>query len=371
MIIMRGLFERFGGWVKAHRFLLVVVFCCVVIVAAGVVSTLVLVGAANRTVGEGPEVDPAPEIEPEVRYFSRLTGFLAADKAALSSAATCVMIENSPAARPQSGLRNAGVVYEATAEGGITRFMAVFQAQDLPALIGPVRSVRLHYAEWAKKYQCAIAHWGGADDALSLIRNGANGFRDADQFFNPSAYWRLAGRAAPHNGYTSAERQAALNVSRGFTVSEFVGFPRAVGGVLPMRSAVVANAVHITISSALYNVNYAYDVASNSYLRSHVSGGAHMDKDADGATVQNAPKVVVALMSREVGRAGGYYTNVETVGTGKAHIFQNGEYIEGSWTKSSVDSELEFYDAAGNPVVFVPGQVWISAVAGNKPVTWE
>ena len=82
-------------------------------------------------------------------YYSRLTGKEVANKDIPTQATTCIMIENSPAARPQSGLNEAGVIYEAIAEGGITRFMAIFQ-EAKPNYIGPVRSVRLTFAEMAK-----------------------------------------------------------------------------------------------------------------------------------------------------------------------------------------------------------------------------
>lgn len=355
-------------WVRAHVFLLIVIPCSVLIVASGVVSALVLVAAKGETT-DGAEVPPAPDPEPMVKYFSRLTGLPVVGREALNSPATCMMIENSPQARPQSGLHNAGVVYEAVAEGGITRFMAVFQEGELAELMGPVRSVRLYYAEWAKPYNCAIAHVGGADDALSLV-HGA-GWRDADQFFNSGAYWRASSAQAPHNVYTNAERMKALNASKGWTNSEFAGLPRAVGGVLPTRSEAPATAINIRISSALYNANYIYDAASNSYLRSHESGGAHMDRDVNGGLTQNAPKVVVAIMVEETRRPYSPYMNTVTTGTGVAHIFQNGEYIAASWTKAAVDSKLELTDSAGMPVVLVPGQVWISAVQNSKPVTWQ
>ena len=361
-----------GSWLAAHKFLLIIIPCSMIIIAAGVVSTLILIDAANSVAVEEPEPEPDPDPVPIVKYFSRLTGFPIAGQEQLNAPATCVMIENSPDARPQSGLTAAGVVYEAEAEGGITRFMAVYQQHDLPMLLGPVRSLRLYYAHWARPYNCAIAHWGGADDALWLVRN-TPGFRDADQSFNPSAYWRIKnwGRYAPHDGYTNAERQIALNAARGFGPSEFVGFPRAVGGVLPTRSEVPATAINIKMVGAYYSVRYAYDAASNSYLRSHESGGAHMDKDVNAVVTQNAPKVVIAIRTAEEGRAGGYYMNTVAVGTGAAYIFQNGEYIEGTWTKSSILAELEFHDAAGKPIVFVPGQVWITAVVKNRPITWQ
>ena len=106
------------------------------------------------------------------------------------------MIENSPDARPQSGLKAAGVVYEAIAEGGITRFMALYQTSK-PELIGPVRSLRMYYLDWFAPYSASIAHVGGSLNALTEARSGK--YRDLDQFFNSQTYWRASDRYAPHN----------------------------------------------------------------------------------------------------------------------------------------------------------------------------
>jgi hypothetical protein len=111
---------------------------------------------------------------------------------------TGIMIENSPDARPQSGLQDAGVVYEAIAEGGITRFLALFQ-DSRPQYIGPVRSLRPYYIDFGWPYQAAIAHVGGSPDALTQIRSGS--YRDLDQFFNSGTYSRINSRVAPHNVY--------------------------------------------------------------------------------------------------------------------------------------------------------------------------
>ena len=103
----------------------------------------------------------------------------------LSKPVTAIMIENSPDARPHSGLKQAEVVYEAIAEGGITRFLTLFQ-QHKPQLIGPVRSLRMYYVDWLAPYQASVAHVGGSHASLQEIRNGK--YRDIDQFFNGSSY---------------------------------------------------------------------------------------------------------------------------------------------------------------------------------------
>lgn len=135
---------------------------------------------------------------------------------------TDVMIENSIDARPQSGLESAGVVFEAVAEGGITRFSALFQEAE-PQLIGPVRSVRPYYMDWVAPFQASVAHVGGSPDGLKKVRGG---MRDLDEFFNPGSYWRSTSRAAPHNVYTSFAKLDALNKSKGYKTSTFTSWPR-------------------------------------------------------------------------------------------------------------------------------------------------
>ena len=115
------------------------------------------------------------------KYYSPLTGVALAEEVLTKRHVTAVMIENSPDARPQSGLKDAGIVYEAIAEGGITRFLALYQ-ESRPGLVGPVRSVRPYYVEWGAAYDAAVAHIGGSARALQMIRSGNYGL-DIDQFF--------------------------------------------------------------------------------------------------------------------------------------------------------------------------------------------
>ncbi|MGH7233990.1 MAG: DUF3048 domain-containing protein, partial [Candidatus Saccharimonadales bacterium] len=100
---------------------------------------------------------------------------------------TAVMVENTPDARPQSGLSQAGVVFEALAEGGVTRFMALFQDQ-LPTYVGPVRSARPYFIDWALGFDAPYAHVGGSPDALSEIKSFS--VKDMDYMTYPSYYTR-------------------------------------------------------------------------------------------------------------------------------------------------------------------------------------
>ena len=114
-----------------------------------------------------------------------------------------VMVENHPDSRPQSGLSDASLVYEAITEGGITRFMAVY-GPNVPKKVGPVRSARTYYIDWLQEYSALYAHVGGNLDALKKIKS--LNIYDLDQFgIGDKAYWRLpqAGKAIEQTMYTS------------------------------------------------------------------------------------------------------------------------------------------------------------------------
>lgn len=296
------------------------------------------------------------------KIYSPLTGKLVDNEAATKQTVTGVMIENSPEARPQSGIKNSGVVFEAIAEGGITRFLVLYQ-QEKPQMIGPVRSVRMYYIDWAAAFNPGIAHVGGNMDALEEIRNG--NYRDLDEFFNAGAYWRSDDRFAPHNMYTSFEKLDALNADKGYTSSTFTGFSRTDGK--PSTTPTASN-INVTISSPLFNSSYAYDALTNTYARSQ-AGEAHLDRE-DG---QIAPSVVVAMFVDEQSMSEPEtHEQITTIGTGRAVIFQNGTATEATWTKTSKTSQITFTDTSGTDVPLIRGQTWLVALPnGYGDVTWN
>ena len=304
-------------------------------------------------------VKKAPE---EPKFYSPLTGVQVTDEATTKRHVTAIMIENSPDARPQSGLKDAGVIYEAIAEGGITRFLALYQ-EGRPGLIGPVRSVRPYYVEWGAAYDAAVAHIGGSARALQMIRSGSYGL-DIDQFFNAGAYWRASDRRAPHNVYTNSDRLDQLVAAKGKTTSTFTPIERK-----DDTKSKTPNATHINlpISSAWYAVDYDYDSASNSYVRK-VGGEAHHDRE--GGQLQ--PKVVVAVqvsMTREM--EDGYREQIVTTGSGKAYIFQDGTVTEAVWQRPDVKNQITFVDTAGKPLKLNRGQTWITALPSPKVPSWQ
>jgi hypothetical protein len=331
----------------------------VVALATGAVLYLL---AQNRGAGEFGTISKKSNNAKPV-YYAALTGKKVGSEAEQNQAVTAIMIENSPDARPQSGLKDSGVVFEAIAEGGITRFLVLYQTEK-PQLIGPVRSVRLYYVDWLTPYQASVAHIGGSAAALSLVRNGS--YRDIDQFFNADYYWRATDRYAPHNVYTKFELLDELNRSRGYTKSEFSAWPRENGKAAKEPTA---TSIHVTISSALYNSLYTYDAASNKYLRSHEYGGAHMDREQGQITPDT---VIVIKVDQSKTFEDGYRESIATTGSGTAYVFQNGTVTEGTWSKTSREAMIEFKDSTGAPIKLNRGQTWITAVpVSGGGVTWQ
>lgn len=353
------LWTRLHQWIHDHRIASLIIAGTGLILGAGL-TTLALLYQKPIAITPAPIAKQQPKPEPP-KYYSPLTGLLVNDEAATKQAVTAIMIENSPDARPQSGLKQSGVVYEAVAEGGITRFLTLHQ-QDKPQIIGPVRSIRPYYVDWLAAYNASVAHVGGSPAALDEVRNG--NYRDIDQFFNAGSYWRSTDRYAPHNVYTSFAKLDALNAQKGFTESHFTGFTRVDGKPSETPDA---TSVTINISSALYNTTYAYDKASNTYLRSQ-AGAPHLDRE-DG---QIAPNVVVAMkVARNPAMEDGHHETITTIGSGEAIIFQNGIAQTVTWTKKDKTSQITFADATGKDVPLVRGQTWIVAVPTTGGVSWK
>lgn len=353
--------KRFTTWVATRpKWALILGGLLLVSGAAG--ATILVLNSHKKETPQVSVTKPAPKPKPAPVFYSPLTGDKVADEAATKQAITAIMIENSPDARPQSGLKQSGVVYEAIAEGGITRFLTLHQ-QDKPQLIGPVRSLRMYYVDWLAAYDASVAHVGGSAAALTEVRSG--GYRDIDQFFNSASYWRAADRYAPHNVYTSFERLDALNQAKGYTSSSFTGFSRTDG---KPADTPTATQITINISGPTYNTSYTYDKTTNTYQR-FLAGAPHLDRE-DG---QITPSVVIAMkvnMTRVM--EDGYRESIETIGSGSAVIFQNGTATEATWHKPDRKTGITFTDASGKDIPLVRGQTWISAVPNSTGgVSWQ
>ena len=297
--------------------------------------------------------------EPTQKVYSPLTGAEVTEEQA-SRPLTALMIENSVDARPQSGLNQAGIVFEAIAEGGITRFATIYQ-ENTPDEIGPVRSLRPYYLDWLRPYNPTVAHVGGSKRALSIVRDGT--WRDMDQFANGKSFWRSTERKAPHNVYTKFENIDKFNDSKSYKLEQFPGFTRKHD---QKATTPTAPEVKLNISSKLYNSIFTYNPTNNSYLRSQ-GGAPHLDKSG----TQLEPKVVVAMIipSKIVQEDGSRYS-YDTIGSGEAVVFQDGIAIPGTWTKADQESQITLKDAGGQEIKLNRGQTWFTILSSRDKLIY-
>jgi hypothetical protein len=306
---------------------------------------------------------PIPKLTGQKTVPSTLTG-LPVDPSVNKRTVTGVMIENSVFARPQSGLGQAGVVFEAIAEAGITRFLALYQ-DTAPANVGPIRSARPYYIRWNLAFNAGYAHVGGSPEALADINRWH--VRDLNQFYNGDSYHRIASRAAPHNVYTSIAILNKLEVQKGYKTSHFTGFARNKKAFRPKNQPITARSINFAISSADYHVHYDFDAKTDSYLRSE-GGAPHIDANNNKRI---RPVVVIAMVMHYNLERDGYHSNYGAIGSGRAFIFQNGQVMKAIWVKKDNTSQLTFKDSKGKTIRLNPGQTWLSAVSGENQVTYS
>jgi hypothetical protein len=319
------------------------------------------------------------------------------------------IIENHQDARPQSGLSKGDVVYEAVAEGGITRFLSVFycgvSAKEIK--IAPIRSARVYYVNWAAEYgeSPLFVHIGGANNICNNcpggVKTGGTVAREVDAF---TALEKLGWRYSYGNdfdggtnigypviirdqyrlGEKSAWEHSVVGFSdkifeegdsRGFAFEDSEGKAWDEDYVKWLfkddNPSDNPNAKEISFefwsNKPEYNVFWKYDDSSNKYLREN-GGEVHVDLETDEQIY--AKNVVIMMVSERgpVDKEGHmFYT---TIDEGTALIFQNGGVIDGTWEKASQTGRTKFYGGDGKEVTFVRGPIWIEAVPDGNEIKY-
>lgn len=338
------------------------------VILATIVTLLIIGGSlaayAMQPRGQsGSYASKKPSYTPKITTVASTLSGLQVDQSVNLRPVTGIMIENSEDARPQSGLNQASIVFEAIAEGGITRFLALFQ-DTAPDYIGPIRSARPYYVQWCMSFDCALAHAGGSPEALSNIKSWKT--KDLDQFANGGSYQRVTNRYAPHNLYTSMDSLNQLEASKGFTTPSFTPLVRK--KATPSKTP-DATSIDVNISSTTFNSHYDYDANANAYKRSQ-AGAAHITIDKTGAETQIIPKVVVVLIT-SYGIASDKHSSYGVTGSGEALVFQDGTVTHGSWQKDDYKSALSLKGDAGETLPLNPGQTWFVALPSTSKVSYH
>lgn len=334
--------------------------------------------------------------------YSPLTGEPLTDANLATAPTFCIQTPNgTDGARPQSGLNEAGVVFEAIAEAGITRFAAIYQNPSA-AVIGPIRSLRIYYLEWDVPFNCTVVHAGGADDAIAALRSG--GYRELDESYS-YMYRGTYGVRRWNNLFTTSNYLKKYNADKGWDSSDVKGFARMTpkeseesralalaGEKLNITAPAEGNTSDTTVpvpevtmrfgGIPTYNSHYTYDAETNTYLRSYENGVSHdvyhcsaedlgeRNPEDVCELAQLAPSVVVAIKVAERKAADNYHESIDAIGSGEAYIFQNGTVIKGMWRKDSRQDQIKFTDEEGNEVKLAPGQTFVSAVPNYGSVEY-
>jgi len=288
---------------------------------------------------------PAPPVAP-------LTGLPDPTGQSLTRPLLSVKIENTPEARPQTGIDAADVVYEQAAEGGITRFIVLFDS-NIPDVMGPIRSTRAMDADVIWPLGGVFAYSGGIPQSVALVQHStANAIDETaagNAMFrgNRSKVHNPQQCCAPHNLFG---RGPALVAKGGKPVPVPALFQYLAPGET-FQGDPVANFTVDFIKG--YMPTYTWDANSHTWPRSY---GPFPFKAASGAQI--APtNVIVQLVgccipSPEAG------SNV-VVGQGSALIFSDGKVVHGSWSRPTKEQVTQFLDANGQPVKLNPGKTWV------------
>jgi len=297
-------------------------------------------------------------------HYSYLNGAPVAQSAGTEQPIAVVVENYTPIREQQAGIEQASLVYEALAEGGITRLLAIYDGASVD-LIGPIRSARPYFVTWASELRAAFAHVGGSNEALGDLRSN---FRilNVDEFADFKTIWRDNDYLAPHNAYSSTEKiQARMEkdeYKHPLTVARF-----------PFKDAdsTSGDIKTITIDFSLepYAVKYVFDPIAKAYERFN-GGKKHHEIKPTNVVIQFVDIEVLD----DIGRLW-----IQTSGTGKALVFRDGTVIEGTWAKdcsiNSNDQPLsscftKFFDKDDKEIALNRGQTWIEVVPNGRAVNY-
>ena len=294
-----------------------------------------------------------------------------------------VMIENHQDARPINGWTRADVVYEAVAEGGITRTLTMYYCQDAGD-IAPIRSALTYFLDWLSEYSALYAHVGGANtpgpaDALGQIKD--YGILDMDQFgLGFPTYWRGTDKLAPHNVHSTTKKlwEAATARGEGWGAKDKNGDNWDENFVLwqfknetPLDQRGIQKPINVPFwtQAADYTVTWKYDKATNTYKR-YIGSTAQVDPTTKEVV---SPKNVIVQFQVESDANDGYpdgHLLYDTIGTGKALFFIDGKAVLGTWNKASREARTKYLDVNGQEIQFNRGQIWIETIPAGNTVTY-
>jgi hypothetical protein len=303
-----------------------------------------------------PPGDPSP-----------VNGLPVEDAELLERRVFAVKIDNHPDARPQSGINEADAVMELLVEGGLTRFIALFQQSDTE-YIGPIRSLRPTDPTLVKPLGAPLQISGGQRWVQSISANA--GVRLLSET-SPNTFRVNNGRVRERTLYGSTLAMREVADGREYS-NDPPAAPMFEFGE-PSSSATRATEIRLDWSTAPA-VRWVWD--GTEYLRFNADT-AHGWLDADGNEGQVSADVLVVLTadrytaSPPAGQSGSSVPAMRTTGTGQAVLFHDGVLIEGTWERASIDVPFNLALTDGSTMIVPPGRLWVSIFPDDRSLSWE
>ncbi|OGD37546.1 hypothetical protein A2V94_08565, partial [Candidatus Atribacteria bacterium RBG_16_35_8] len=273
-----------------------------------------------------------------------------------------IMVENAEGARPQSGLDKANIVYEVLAEGGITRFLAIYYDQEAEE-VGPVRSARPYFVSKSLEHQAIFVHVGGSEEAYNFIKQES--IDDINEFVDFQPFWRSTDRTPPHNLYTSTINLRKEANKLGYI--EMIKKQEYQFEISRNEKLTGRETDSIVIPyNRNYTVSYQYQPESMKYIR-FINGEPHIDaKTKKQLAVDN---IIIQFAETKIIDQEGRLA-IDFVSKGIGLLFLKGNSTEITWGKADLRARTVFLDKEGNRIALTPGNVWIQIVPSDLTVQY-
>lgn len=335
--------------IKGETKLLISILVILIIVAGVILGYKIIKDREKEQEVSGTEENPV--IQQEVEEEKTVQIFKGTDRP------IAVMIDNHKSAWPQAGLQQAYMVYEIIVEGGETRMMALFKGVDVEK-IGPVRSARHYFLDYAMENDAIYVHFGESPQADSDIAkytiNEIDGIAE-----DGTTFWRVKDKAVPHNAVTSTAKliESAKNKKYRMTSDE-ESVLNYVTDEVNLEDG--QGAISVTIPhSQLQTVKYVYDEENKVYER-YARGQEQSDWDTgDAITTKN---IIITFCdnytlsdSENKGRQG-----LKNIGTFDGYYITNGKAIKIKCIKNARDEQTVYQDLEGNEINVNDGNTFVN-----------
>jgi hypothetical protein len=274
-----------------------------------------------------------------------------------------VKVENTPDAYPLAGLQTADVVYEELVEGGITRFMALYQCKDAKK-VGPVRSARTTDPKVLVQYDpnSMIAFSGGQLAVVHAVER--SGLVSFDEDSGGDAFWRDTARFEPHNLFVNTAKLRAKAAKR----TAGSGQPRR---LFPFDAEAPAAGKHVSRVSMSFSssvtATWQWDKNAGRWRRMYEDAPMTLDTGTPITAANVIVQQVVVTEGNLVDVLGYHSPEVSLTGSGKAWIMRNGVLIAGTWSRPVMGAITKFVSKTGEIIPLAPGNTWIELVAKGTP----